>query len=525
MHPPPINPEKSRRFFSLQWAVMLSVFLSLVIPSSFGYFIERQQAEAWARSELEQDLQRTLNVLSNSLASPLWELSTPAAEAIVSAMIQDARFASITVTEASNKNTFVEIHRIVGELKDSVEGSMLISRDNQEIGRVRVVMMLAPYLDAANQRQQRNLILIAIALVISLTAILLTLRLKLLKPITDLSFEARRIADENLSAPIAFTDNGELGKVASAMEYMRRRLLETFGELQDKNRQLSEYAQTLESRVNERTRELQQALDSLRTTQSSLVEAEKLASLGRLVAGVAHELNTPIGNGVTLISTLQAIDSELEAMLNAGTLRRSTLNSMVERLHDGHLIAFRNLQRAAEIIRNFKQLAIDQTTDMRRQFNLATLIEEVLTSIQPSFKPTSHRIETDLADNLQMDSFPGPLGQVLTNIALNALNHGFEGRTGGILRIQCRAKGPDMVQIDCIDDGIGIDESIRSKIFDPFFTTKLGQGGSGLGLHISYSIVTGLLGGSLQVTSESGQGSTFTILIPTSAPASAPVEQ
>jgi len=504
----------NRRFSTLQLAVMLSIFLALAVPSLVGFVIERKQGEKRAANELEQDLARASNVLALSLAAPLWELSTPATEAIVRAMIQDERFVSIVVTETGNERPFVEVHRVAGAIEGVLARETPIIRDGHEIGRIKVEMTLDPYLDVTRERSSRNLLLLGAILVAAWLAILFVLKRKLIDPIETLTVEARRLADENLSAPIAVDESTELGRVGAAMEYMRRRLLETFGELQEMNRELAEHAVKLETRVEERTAELQNTLDSLRSTQTSLVEAEKLASLGRLVAGVAHELNTPIGNAVTIVTAMDDLDSELESMLESGSVRRSRLSEIVQRTREGHGIAFRNLQRAAEIIQNFKQLAVDQTTDMRRHFDLAHVIEEVLTSIQPSFKHTPYRIEPQLQSGIAMDSYPGPLGQVLTNIALNALIHAFTGRPNGTIRIACMAEGEDMARIVCRDDGTGMDPETLHKIFDPFFTTKMGQGGTGLGLHISHTIVTGLLGGTIEVSSVPGEGTTFTLTLP-----------
>ena len=206
------------------------------------------------------------------------------------------------------------------------------------------------------------------------------------------------MADEKLAAPINFHAENELGSVANAMEYMRRRLLETFGDLQSKNQQLSDHATTLDPgsvsahpSCGVANDELQQTLDSLTQTQANLVEAEKLASLGRLVAGVAHELNTPIGNALTVLSEGDELEEEIVGTIASGNLRRSQLEAFISHVREERSIVGRNLGRAAQIIQDFKQVAIDQTTDMRRQFHLGTVIDEVLTSIKPSFKHTPFR--------------------------------------------------------------------------------------------------------------------------------------
>ncbi|MCP5269250.1 MAG: HAMP domain-containing protein [Zoogloeaceae bacterium] len=512
---------------SLQLGVVFSIIVALAIPGTIGFMIESRQAEAHAKTEMEKDLQRATEVLATSLAAPLWELSASGAEAIVRAMIVDERFVSIVVTEASSKYNFVELRRVAGDTPSVISRKEDIRRGGQAIGSVEVKMTIEPYLKATQLRLQKSLLQMLAVLFSALFFIILLLRRQLLAPIKQLTAEAHRVADEKLAAPISFRGNNELGQVAHAMEYMRRRLLETFGDLQDKNRQLHEHAATLETRVRDRTselsianNELQQTLSSLTQTQASLIEAEKLASLGRLVAGVAHELNTPIGNALTATTDDDETETHLVSSIASGSLRRSHLESYIGRVQEERLIVSRNLHRAAQIIHDFKQLALDQTTDIRRRFDIATLIEEVLTSIKPSFKHTPHSIETALEHGIMMDSFPGPLGQVITNLALNSLVHAFPTQPAGIVQITCEAYGPDKVRLHCKDNGCGMSSSIVHKIFDPFFTTRMGQGGSGLGLHITHNIVTGLCGGYIEVFSTPGSGTTFTITLPRSAPES-----
>lgn len=280
----------------------------------------------------------------------------------------------------------------------------------------------------------------------------------------------------------------------------------------------------LESRVERRTedlaranRELSHAMATLKMAQAELVRSEKLASLGNLVGGIAHELNTPIGNGVMAVSTLHDQVRDFRREVAAG-LRRSRLESFVDRVERGSAIAMRNLQRANELIASFKQVAIDQTTVQRRPFVLSEVVDEILLTMQPTLRRTPCRVETRIAAGLALDSYPGPLGQVLTNLLTNALIHGFEGRQHGLLEISAEACGEGQVCLSVADDGVGIPADMVDRIFDPFVTSKLGRGGTGLGLHIVWSTVTAVLGGSISVDSAPGQGTRFRIILPVTAP-------
>ncbi len=286
-------------------------------------------------------------------------------------------------------------------------------------------------------------------------------------------------------------------------------------------RQVEEMNAQLEQRVRERTSDLARALDTLRKAQQQLVRSEKLVALGSLVAGVAHELNTPIGNALTVASALQDYTAEIEGKV-ASVLTRSALTNYMQSARSASDLLMRNLQRAAELIASFKQVAVDQTSSQRRRFQLSALVSEIVLTLSPMVKKTPYRVNVEVAEGLFLDSYPGPLGQVLTNLLQNSLLHAFEGRTDG--RIDIRAQCPDNTEVELLvtDNGCGIPERELPRVFDPFFTTKLGSGGTGLGLHIVHNIVTNVLGGRLALSSEPGQGTRFTLSLPLVAPYSTP---
>lgn len=289
--------------------------------------------------------------------------------------------------------------------------------------------------------------------------------------------------------------------------------------------EIREMTAQLEERVKLRTLNLQQAnaelasaMASLRHTQDELVRAEKMAALGSLVAGVAHELNTPIGNSVTVASTLQDKTRELMRDIQAGKLKRSSLDAYVDTASKGTELLMRTLGMARELIRSFKQVAVDQSSSHRRNFDLQTVLEELIVTMAPMYKNSSYTLITDLAPGVNMDSYPGPLGQIVTNFMTNALTHGFEHRASGEMRLVTHLLDNDSVQITFSDNGMGMNEHVRKRVFDPFFTTKLGQGGSGLGMNIVYNLVTGVLGGEIQLHSQPDEGTTFIMTLPLVAP-------
>jgi PAS domain S-box-containing protein len=290
--------------------------------------------------------------------------------------------------------------------------------------------------------------------------------------------------------------------------------------------EIMELNATLEQRVIERTEELQQAnqelaftLETLNKAQEELVRSEKLAALGALVAGIAHELNTPIGNSLMVASTLADQTRALaSAYASSNGIRRSALESYIDDAERAGDILTRNLQRAADLVTGFKQVAVDQTSSQRRRFSIAEVVGEIMLTLWPTLKKTAFIVRQSVPDALVMDSYPGPLGQVITNLVNNALLHGFEGRQAGTVSISAQAGSDGWMELSVIDDGVGIPAANLNRIFDPFFTTRLGAGGSGLGLNIVHNIVTGILGGRLRVQSEVGAGSSFILTLPLVAP-------
>jgi PAS domain S-box-containing protein len=298
------------------------------------------------------------------------------------------------------------------------------------------------------------------------------------------------------------------------------------GPLRRGERELRELNQQLEERVQQRTAalaqtnaDLSQTVEQLRTAQHELVHADKMAALGGLVAGVAHELNTPLGNGVMAVSAMADATRGFQAAMQAN-LRRSDLEQLVDSLVQGTDIAGRNLRRAAELVQSFKQVAVDQTSAQRRSFEIGEVVHEMVVSLKPSFASQPWQIVVEVpASGLRLDSYPGALGQVLGNLIQNAFVHGFDGRAQGTVHITAGQGDDQRIWLRVADDGRGIAAEHIAHIFEPFMTTRMGRGGTGLGLHISYNAVVALLGGTLTVQSTEGRGAVFELRLPAVAPA------
>jgi signal transduction histidine kinase len=259
-------------------------------------------------------------------------------------------------------------------------------------------------------------------------------------------------------------------------------------------------------------------LEALRAAQDRQVQAEKLASLGELTAGIAHEINTPVGTSLTIASSLAKRCDAFANEQSLGQLRRSQLTDFVGNNQDAAKQLVVNLSRAGELVQSFKQVATNHAQVDRHLFDLKGATDQMLASLRPAFAAFEGAIEVDIPEGIMMNSYPGPYGQVLANLFLNAVTHGLDETKDGRISVNARQLNSEQVEINFSDDGKGMSETVQRKAFDPFFTTRRSHGRTGLGLHIAYNIVTQQLGGQISVKSKPGQGATFTISLPVVSP-------
>jgi len=260
-------------------------------------------------------------------------------------------------------------------------------------------------------------------------------------------------------------------------------------------------------------KELQTTIEQLKTTQNSLVQSEKMAALGQLVAGVAHEINTPIGVAVTAASTLENTTNKFVEIAQTGQMKKSDLTQYVTDAADSSRIILRNLERASELVRSFKQVAVNTTHDEMVPFSVGQTIDEIISSLKPELRKTRVEVETEVEPGLKLTSIPGALSQILINFVTNSLRYAFDDQQPGVIRILVQSSETG-IRLIFSDNGKGIAPENLSKVFDPFFTTGRSIGGTGLGLNIVYNLVTQKLGGQLHVESTLGVGTTFYLNLP-----------
>ena len=322
-----------------------------------------------------------------------------------------------------------------------------------------------------------------------------------LKQLRDGLFDlATRGTDEVEELPENRRD--ELGDVIRGFNQIQRRLKSTIFRIRE-----------AEDAARRSAQQTATALQDLRQTQESLLQAERLASLGSLVAGVAHEINTPVGIALTSASVLKAATDEIQLAAGGVGLKKSEIMRYLDTASESARLIMNNAYRAAHLIHSFKQIAVDQTSEARRPFGLKEYIEEIVSSLQPKLKKTPITLVLNCPPEIVLDSYPGAFAQVITNLTLNCVEHAFEADTPGVIEISARLDG-DIVELHVKDDGKGIAPDVLDRIFDPFFTTRRGQGGTGLGLNIVYNLIAKQFVGTIAVASTLGEGTHFTLRIP-----------
>ncbi|TXI96249.1 MAG: sensor histidine kinase [Burkholderiaceae bacterium] len=510
---------------TLRLAVILAVFLGLSVTALVLVPYQRDAITADLEKKMIDDHRRLTGILSVILSEPVWQITPEIAKSSSEQVYSDPRVSEIKVVTLPDKKVFITLdERKLGQKGPFRTLSRQITHGDQIIGEVQLTLA-----DDILEREiadnfTRALAITGISFLLSTFCIFMVLQWRLVKPIKLLIETSDKLANGELDEEISFDRKDEIGHLALSLEATRQALQRSFKELEVKNQQLLEYSGTLESKVRLRTQELESAnhhleaaLASVNSAQNELARIERMAALGSMVAGVAHELNTPLGNCLLVASTLSDETRQLEKAMNEGTMRRSDLSHYVTAANESSKLLMRGLQQAAQLVGDFKQVAVDQSSAQRRKFSLLVVFQELAALLHSSLRKTPFTLELDIPDSIELDSYPGPLGQVFSNLVNNAVVHGLDGYAKGTMRCMARKQG-DHVLIVFEDSGKGIPPAIIKRIFEPFFTTKFGKGGSGLGLSITFNIITNVLGGEIRVTSEPNQGARFEINLPLVAP-------
>jgi C4-dicarboxylate-specific signal transduction histidine kinase len=436
---------------------------------------------------------------------------------------QNVFFASYNRSDRTTESVAERVHLLNAPVisNDIIEVSHPIKIEDRLVGYAYIRGSTAEL----NQLITAAIINCIVILVFSLcTCLMITLYLqrKITRPLNLLAEEIQTVAHEkDYSQRASDTLLSELNVLSNAFNVLLSRIQDHIHQQEQVEEEHRKLHLSLEEKVNVRTNALKEAnqelietLEKLHQFQRQMVENEKMASLGDMVAGVAHEVNTPIGLGVTASTMMLDRLKQLHEDFDNKTLKASALSKFLIESEENLNIIYRNLNRAAELISSFKQVAVDQTNEMVRTFSFEQLINEILLSLRPRLKKHRHKITLDYNPELIIESKAGPINQILINLIMNSIIHGFEDMENGEIQIHAKLIGDTKLNIIYKDNGKGIPENLRKRIFDPFVTTKRGQGGSGLGMHLVYNLVTQGLNGSISINSTDEEGVEFQIIFP-----------
>ena len=505
MRIPPLRewrPRSAKATLAVIALVASTLLMGVFAAGSYWMTEQRltaQRAELWAKVQRH---------LQQPVAQAMWNFDLKGLNAVLASELGGSVLGLAVVDESGKLVTQVGVALPVagGVLPPDAE---VLSMDIPPIDGNSLGRVLVGWSDASLRSALSVTLWLALAQLIGVALVLLAVvwvgvDLLIFRRVHQLQQALDHAAGREQAADIVAlpeTTNDEFGAITRSINAITTRL----GDQLEAGRASEEEART--------------ALANMQSAQEGLVRAEKMAALGRLVAGVAHELNTPIGNIMMVASTQQEVVQKLNESLASGGLTRNALTSLAGQIDEGSGLMLSSARRAAELIQNFKQVAVDQTTDQLRDFELDRQIAEMLSVIAHVLSKTPIKLVQQLEPGIPMHSYPGPLGQVLTNLVMNAAKHGFHDTQPGTITVACARQGGKAC-ITVTDNGAGIPPENVGKIFDPFFTTKLGQGGTGLGLHISHNMVYGPLGGHMTVLSTPSTGTVFTLLLPLTAPGS-----
>lgn len=515
----------------------------LVVVSGFSIFAQIYSSYQLAQQNRNSSIHYALNNLLPLLEDALWNYDQEQIEEISLAFLQNSHIEGVVIQNDSNEELINSGITLPIEPVDS-EAS-LVAADNlsitssadNAIGRLLVYQskIFKDHAGAANLVGSITLFApdhVLLELLSPVIKIILFIWLISLLSLAVFFFWMQQAVvvgpiKQLTSAIRNFSDFDQQKSVDDSRSLASRNdeigdLFHSYFEMQDtlkkRDEEIKSYQINLEQQVQTRTQELktanlelQKSLKELELTQQDLLESEKMASLGSLVSGVAHEVNTPLGISITSLSHLLHEAETIKTELESGQIKKSTLNHFINTTHEAGDISLKNLQRAAKFVKNFKEISVDQVYEQNRKINLGSYIEEIIASLSPKFKHTPITINTDLDQDIQLETYPGVFSQVLTNILINSLVHAFNsGKDEGLIEISLSRNESD-IQLLVADNGKGMSTETLNRIFEPFYTTNRGKGNTGLGMHIVYNLVTQKLNGRIKCESTLNEGSTFEI--------------
>ena len=490
----------------------------MVFSGMLLFFYEVDRANKNIENSSVQILQR----LNNNLQLHIWNISIDGIQSVINLEMNDDNILAIILYDENNIYLYGEykendkskaltatsLEKKLEELKkySFIQLSGEVANNNLNIGYLYIF-----FSDYSIQQAIKTLLIKTISQILLLTTITVliiyfTLKLNIINPIINLNNTVTKFSKKDFTARSSIESTDELGYLSK-----------NFNNMADI---IQNYSTNLEHLVKSRTQELETAnielktaLEKIKETQEQLIQSEKLSSLGKLVTGIAHEINTPVGVSVTAITYLEKEVKNISDLYNKNEAKKSHFDHFISTAAESCQIIAKNLNRASNLITSFKKISNDQSTEEKREFNVREYFNDIIMSLQPALKKTQVNVNINCSEKLFINSYPGAYYQIFSNLIMNSILHAFEEGSEGNIEIQVTTES-DFIFIKYADDGVGIPEENISKIFDPFFTTARSKGGSGLGLNIVYNLVTQKLNGYIKCSSKTNNGTTFTLILP-----------
>lgn len=504
--------------------ILIVISVSISVNFLFQYeFISRKRRDE--TKKLQTKIDKNSELFKKILSIPLYYYDINLVETSLKSFLNDPDIVSIYLKDSGDQVRLFFSNRVV-KSKFRLERIDKLYFDSEEIGEVRVIYAV-DNIDSEVSSFIRSNIIINLFINVIISLLIFILLGRIIKPIKVLTSVSKDISSGDLKRSIDIHTRDEIGELANSFIKMRDSINQKIDQLhieiderkkaekslETANIKITESRDHLEELVDIRTKELKNSLYDLKNTQNKLIESEKLSSLGGLVAGVAHEINTPVGIGVTAASHLESEAKEIKALYEREEMTKKIFYNFLNVAVESSAIILSNMKKAANQIRSFKQVAVDQSCEEIRTFNLSEYIDEILFSIHSKFKHTNFKIEVICNRDIEVVSYPGALSQVITNLLLNSLQHGFDECSEGTIYISVKNERQN-IKVIYEDTGKGISDENIKKIFEPFFTTKRGQGGSGLGMNIVYNLVVQTLKGSITCSNRDSGGIKFEVNFP-----------
>ena len=510
--------DSSGKQHSLVWRIILyfavaSITLSLAIGGLLVVWNYQQQTNAF-----KQRIESIRAGYTDSLGSSLWFYDEVQIRTQVKGIMNLEAISYVRVTDNLNLNIEdgSRPHHNDIEVID-------ISFNGKALGKLEVAFDRDAVFAQASKAALSSMIAQLVSMLLLASLLALVVHRLINSRIRHMALEVNSRINNDSFAPLSIRESAahdEIDILVHAFNSLSEKMNEELKQKTLAQQQLKTVNTELEDRVMERTKSLQttvdelnQTLEELHTTQGKLIEAEKLSSLGGMVAGISHEINTPLGLCITIHSYINDHYRQLKTAFDEGQITKQSFADFVVMMDESLGILDKNLQRAAHLIKSFKQVSEDQTGEHIRDFSLQEYLHEILETLSPKFKKTQHTVEIDCSEQLRMSTFPGAISQVITNLMMNSLIHGFEETEQGTIRIVVAEEKGNAV-IHYSDNGKGLNREAQNKIFEPFYTTKRGQGGTGLGMHLVYNIVHQRLNGEISLEEDQSQGAAFRLIIP-----------